>query len=162
MGEVFLRSANVFDSKQIAEIKNFYIENTDVIFTSEKAVVDNIALDIEKNKNRYIIAECDKEIIGYACLLDYRVGGYYITKEVSVYLKNGSVGLGVGHTLLEALILQSKLLGLSTLVAYINSTNTKSLSLFRRNGFENSGELKNVATKFGKYLDVSILQLQLK
>ncbi len=79
-----------------------------------------------------------------------------------MYLKNGAVGLGVGHTLLEALIVQSKLLGLSTLVAYINSTNKKSLSLFARNGFETCGELKNVATKFGKYLDVSILQLQLK
>ncbi len=162
MGEVFLRGANVFDSKQLAEIKNYYIENTDVIFTSEKALCENIALDIEKNHNRYIIAECDKEIIGYACLLDYRVGGYYITKEVSVYLKQGAVGLGVGHTLLEALIVRGKLLGLTTLVAYINSTNTKSLSLFKRNGFEKAGELKNVATKFGKYLDVSILQLQLK
>ncbi len=162
MAEVFLRSANVFDSKAITEIKNYYIENTDVIFTSEKVLVENIAVDIEKNRNRYIIAECDKEIIGYACLLDYRVGGYYITKEVSVYLKGNSVGLGVGHSLLEALIVQSKLLGLTTLVAYINSNNTKSLSLFRRNEFEMCGELKNVAIKEGKYLDVSILQLQLK
>ncbi len=54
MGEVYLRSANVFDSKQIAEIKNHYIENTDVIFTSEKAVAENIAMDIEKNPKRYI------------------------------------------------------------------------------------------------------------
>lgn len=162
MGKVYLRSANVFDCTSIAEIKNYYITNTDVIFTTEKVHHDNIALDIDINRNRYIIAECDGEVIGYACLNDYRSGGYYVTKEVSVYLKQGSVGLGVGHALLEALIVQAKLLGLSTLVAYVNNTNKKSLTLFRRNGFEECGELKNVAFKDGKYLNVSILQLQLK
>ncbi len=162
MGEVYLRPATVFDANSIANIKNYYIENTDVIFTNEKVVSEVIASDIDNNKNKYIVAECDGNVIGYACLLDYRSGGYYITKEVSVYVQQGSFRMGVGNSLLEALIDQSKLLGLSSLVAYINTTNKKSLSLFTRNGFENCGELTNVAFKDKEYLNVTILQLNLK
>ncbi len=162
MAQVYLRPATVFDGNAIADIKNYYIENTDVIFTNEKVLGDVIAKDINDNKNKYLVAEHDSEVIGYACLLDYRSGGYYITKEVSVYVRQGSFKMGVGSSLLEALIDKSKLLGLSTLVAYISSSNAKSLSLFSRSGFENCGELTNVAFKDGKYLYVSILQLNLK
>ncbi len=162
MGEVYLRAATVFDANAIANIKNYYIENTDVIFTNERVVSEVIARDIDVNKNKYIVAECDGKVIGYACLLDYRVGGYYITKEVSVYVQQGSFRMGVGNSLLEALIDKSKLKGLSSLVAYINTTNTKSLSLFERNGFRKCGELVDVAFKDNKYLNVTILQLNLK
>lgn len=162
MSKVYLRVANVFDSNAIVDIKNYYIKETNVIFTNEEVTQDDIAREINLNKNRYIVAECDGTIIGYTCLHDYKFGGYYITKEVSVYLKQGNIGIGIGHSLLEAIITQGKLLGLTTLVAYISSDNDKSLTLFRRNGFEVSGELKNVAIKNNAYLDVTIFQLQLK
>ncbi len=162
MAEVYLRVANVFDAGAIADIKNYYIENTDIIFTSEKVTNEKIAFEIDRKDISYVVAESNGAIIGYASLSDYRSGGYYISKEVSVYLDQSSIGVGVGHALLEAIITQGKLLGLSTLVAYINKKNTKSLTLFKRNGFEECGSLHNVAYKYDHYLDVSILQIQLK
>lgn len=162
MREVFLRNANIFDAITIADIKNYHITKTDVIFANTIVYSSDIAKDIEENKNNYIVAECEKEVVGYACLMDYRGGGYFITKEVSIHIKEGFVGLGVGNFLVEAIITKGKLLGLSTLVSYINSINSKNISLFKKNGFEVKGELQNVATKNNNYVNVSILQVQLK
>ncbi len=162
MDEVLIRPATEADSDIITSIKNYYIENTDVIFTNEKVVSEVIAKDIDTNKNKYIVAEYKGNVVGYACLLDYRVGGYYITKEVSLYVQQGSFRLGIGSSLLTHLIEHSKKLNLCNLVAYISSSNTKSLSLFEKQGFKNCGELENIAIKNGAYLTVSILQLALR
>lgn len=162
MIEVYLRVANVFDASAIVDIKNYYIENTDIIYTSEKIKTEKIAFEIDRKDISYVVAEANGKIIGYASLSDYRSGGYYISKEVSIYLNQDSIGVGVGHELLEAIIIKAKLLGLSSLVAYINENNKKSLTLFKRNGFEDCGTLRNVAYKFDNYLNTTILQLQLK
>ncbi len=161
MSEIKIRPAIVSDSEIITNIKNYYIENTDVIFTNEKVVSEIIAKDIADNQSKYIVAEHEGKVIGYACLLDYRMGGYYITKEVSLYVQQGLFRMGIGGSLLKALIEHSKKLCLCNLVAYISSSNDKSISLFEKNGFTNKGELKNIAIKNGEYLTVSILQLEL-
>ncbi len=160
MSEIIIRPAVTQDSDAIEKIKNYYIENTDVVFTSEKAVSEVIAKDIYDNEDKYLVAERDGNVIGYACLLDFRVGGYYITKEVSLYVQQGLFGMGIGGSLLQGLIVLSKKRNLCNLVAFISSSNDKSMKLFEKNGFINSGELKNIAIKNEEYQTVSILQLE--
>ncbi len=162
INKIIIRPAKSSDGDCIAKIKNYYIENTDVIFTNEKVITEVIEKDIKDNANKYIVAESDGIVLGYACLLDYRSGGYYITKEVSLYVGQGNFRMGLGNKLLTALIEQSKNIELSNLVAYISSSNIQSLSLFEKHGFTNCGELKNIAIKNNEDLTVSILQLDLR
>lgn len=162
MAEVYLRVANVFDAGAIAKIKNYYIENTNIIYTDEKISNDKVAFQIDRKDISYIVAEVDGEVIGYASLSDYRGGGYHITKEVSVYLNQKSLGVGIGNKLLEAIVIQGKLLGLSTLVAFINENNKRSINMFKRNNFRDCGTFYNVGYKNNTYLNTIMLQLQLK
>jgi phosphinothricin acetyltransferase len=59
---------------------------------------------------------------------------------------------------LGALIEEGEKAGLHTILARIAEGNETSLALFKSEGFETVGVMKEVGRKFGKLLDVHLLQ----
>jgi phosphinothricin acetyltransferase len=100
--------------------------------------------------------------MGYASFGDWRAwDGYRHTVEHSVYVRRDSRGGGVGKTLLIALIEQARAIGKHVMVAGIESGNHASVQLHINLGFEMVGRMSEVGAKFGKWLDLTFLQLKL-
>jgi len=105
----------------------------------------------------------DGQVIGYAYAGAFRERpAYNCTVEDSIYLAPEAVGHGVGRALLAELISQCTQSGYSQMLAVIgDSGNLASIGLHRAMGFEDVGVLRDVGHKFGRYLDVVILQKSL-
>ncbi len=108
----------------------------------------------------WLVAECEGRPLGYAYAAQFRDREAYAeTCEVSVYVAHGMQGRGVGRALMQALLPAARAAGFREMVALVgDSANAASLALHRALGFRETGRLIAVGRKFGRPLDVVILQ----
>jgi L-amino acid N-acyltransferase len=107
-----------------------------------------------------LAAEVDARVQGWASLSPWSDrAAYDRSVETSVYVAEEHRGRGMGKSLLEALIDAGRRLGHHALLARISADNLASIRLHERSGFVEVGMLKEVGFKFGRMLDVSIMEL---
>lgn len=108
----------------------------------------------------YLVARLDGRVVGYAYAGAYRARpAYRHTVENSVYVASDCRGAGVGKALMRELIAQCEDRRFRQMVAVVgDSANTGSLALHRAVGFEQVGVLRHVGHKFGRWLDVVLMQ----
>jgi len=111
----------------------------------------------------YLVAEDDNGIAGYAYAGLFRTrSAYRFTVEDSVYVAADRQGRGVGRQLLTALIDICRAAGVREILAVIgDSGNAGSIALHASQGFRLVGTLERVGLKFGRWLDVVIMQCSL-
>lgn len=99
-------------------------------------------------------------VMGFAYATQFRDRAAYArTFEVSVYAAPTSTGRGIGTMLLGALLLSLHNDGVRQALALIgDSANAASIGLHRKLGFRDAGLLRNVGEKFGRSLDVVVMQ----
>jgi L-amino acid N-acyltransferase YncA len=98
----------------------------------------------------------------YASFGDWRAfDGYRHTVEHSVYVNKEMRGAGIGKILMLALIEKARQLGKHVMIAGIEANNEASIRMHKKLGFETVGYLPEVGTKFGKWLDLTFLQITL-
>jgi phosphinothricin acetyltransferase len=78
---------------------------------------------------------------------------------VSVYVRDGSAGSGIGSQLYAVLLEKLRSGGFHTVVAGISLPNEASIRLHDKFGFEPVARFREVGFKFGEWLDVSYYQL---
>lgn len=101
-------------------------------------------------------------VLGYASFGDWRAfDGYRFTVEHSVYVRGDQRGKGLGKLLMQTLIERARTLGKHVMVAAIEANNTGSVRLHASLGFAHVGHMKEVGTKFGAWLDLAFMQLNL-
>ncbi|HWV40594.1 GNAT family N-acetyltransferase [Pseudorhodoplanes sp.] len=99
---------------------------------------------------------------GYGSFGQFRpFEGYRHTVEHSVYVLDEAQGKGFGRMLLQALIEEARRLGKRVMIGAIDASNYPSLALHETMGFEEAGRLPGVGEKFGKRLDLVLVQLNL-
>jgi L-amino acid N-acyltransferase len=109
-----------------------------------------------------VVAESDGEIVGFAALSPYRSRpAYSTTVEDSVYVRGDQRGTGVGRALLAELVEVAAARGFHTMMARIVGGHDASIGLHRSLGFELVGVEKEVGRKFGRWLDVALMQRML-
>jgi L-amino acid N-acyltransferase len=102
------------------------------------------------------------EIAGYATYAPWRAKyGYRNTVEDSVYIAGPYQGRGIGRALLVELIERARGAGHHVMLADIESGNAASIGLHESLGFVEVGRLREIGTKFDRWLDLTILQLNL-
>jgi phosphinothricin acetyltransferase len=107
-----------------------------------------------------LVAEEGGYVTGWASLSPWSDRpAYDRSVEVSVYVAEEHRGKGYGKLLLQALIDAARSRGHHALLARISADNTVSILLHRKLGFTEVGLLKEVGHKFGRMLDVSIMEL---
>ncbi len=105
-----------------------------------------------------LVAEADG-VLGYGSFGDFRpFEGYRGTVEHSIYVDKGSRGNGAGRMLMEALIEEARRMGKRNMVGAIDSENLPSLKLHEKFGFVETGRMPGVGEKFGKALDLVLMQ----
>lgn len=111
----------------------------------------------------WLVAEREGRVLGYAYANYFRPRlAYRFCLEDSIYLHPDARGQGVGRLLLAELIARCEDAGARQLLAVIgDSENKGSIGLHTALGFEHTGLLKSSGWKFGRWLDVVLMQRQL-
>jgi len=103
-----------------------------------------------------------RTLLGFGSLSPYRARPAYATSvENSVYVDADHRGAGVGRSILDELVRLARQHGFHTMIARIGGDNDPSIGLHRSCGFELVGTEREIGRKFGRWLDVAILQLML-
>jgi L-amino acid N-acyltransferase YncA len=108
----------------------------------------------------YLVAEQSGHVVGYAYAGPYRARpAYRYAIENSVYVRAGCERRGIGRALLQALLAECEGGDFRQVVAVIgDSANAASIGLHRGLGFRMVGTLQAAGFKFGRWVDVVLMQ----
>jgi phosphinothricin acetyltransferase len=156
------RVANLDDSEAIRTIYNWEVLNSTVTFDLvPRTVEDQLAwMDEHSGAHPAVVAvDDDGTVCGFASLSPYRPRpAYRTTVEDSVYVDPAYQGRGVGRGLLTELVSVAESHGFHAVIGRIVGGHQASIRLHRACGFEEIGREKEVGRKFGKWLDVVLMQ----
>ncbi len=156
-----VRRAALPDLPAITAIYNDAILRTTATFDTEpKTESEQLAwFQAHDDRHPVFVAVLDGRIVGWVSLSRWSDRcAYSETAEVSAYVDASFRGRGVGRQLMEAIDKEAQGCGLHTLIARIVEGNEPSLRLCVSFGFERVGVMKEVGLKFGRRLDVIIMQ----
>lgn len=160
-----LRDATVEDLPGIMDIYNDAVLNTTAIWNEIVVDLDNRKEWFKARKDRgfpVIVAVMDGQVTGYASYGDWRAfDGYRHTREHSIYVHKNARGLGLGKQLMQALIDHARSNDVHVLIGAIESENLASIRLHEAMGFRIAGRFSEVGTKFGRWLDLTCMELKL-
>lgn len=163
-----VRPGTYDDAEAVRGIRNDAVESTTAIWTSLTHTAEEAAAWWAGHVDRgaaYVAEDVTDEgpvVLGYACWAQWRAKeGYRYTVEDSVYVRPSAAGKGVGRRLLTALVEGAREAGMHVMLADIESGNAASIALHQRLGFETVGTLREIGTKFDRWLDLTILRLEL-
>ena len=107
-----------------------------------------------------VVAEAgDGTVVGFGSLSPYRSRpAYSTTVEDSVYVHHDHRGSGVGKLVLAELVRLAEVHGFHAVMARIVGGHEASITVHRGCGFELVGIEREVGRKFGKWLDVALMQ----
>lgn len=157
-----IRQVKIEDAAQVAEIYNYYIQNTHHTFETEPLGVDEMQKRIGEitEKYPYLVAEEDGEIIGYACAARFRLRqAYEYSVEVSIYVKNAAKQKGVGTRLYETLFAELAETDVHIIVAGISLPNDVSVRFHEKFGFTKVARFREIGYKLGRWIDVGYWQM---
>jgi phosphinothricin acetyltransferase len=99
------------------------------------------------------------EVLGFGSLTPYRSRpAYATTVEDSVYVRRDVQGRGIGGAILSELLSLGTSHGFHALMARIVDGHEASIRLHRACGFQLVGVEREVGRKFGRWLDVVVMQ----
>lgn len=108
----------------------------------------------------WLVVERAGQVLGYAYANHFRPRrAYRFCLEDSIYLDEAARGHGVGRVLLAELLAQCEARGARQMLAVIGDTaNAGSVGVHRACGFEDVGVFAAAGWKFGRWLDVVLMQ----
>jgi len=156
-----IRRAKLKDLDEITEIYNEAILKTVATFDTEIKSLEEQKIWFKDHgpKNPIIVAEHEGIIVGWASLSKWSDRcAYSDTAEISLYVKEKYQSKGIGKKLMESIIKDGKNAGIHSVIARITEGNKVSVHLHESAGFKRIGVMKEVGIKFGKRLDVYLME----
>ena len=156
-----VRSATVEDAPAILEIYNHEVLTSTVTFDLVPRTLAEQELWITDRSGAHVVlvVEDGGEVLGFGALSQYRErAGYATTVEDSVYVHEDHRGKGVGRILLAELVERATAHGFHALMAKVVGDHQASINLHAAAGFEVVGHEREVGRKFGRWLDVVLLE----
>jgi len=151
---------------EILAILNEAIENSTALYDYRPrtmAMMDSWFA--AKESGRYpVVGAVDEQnrLLGFASYGPFRNWpAYKYSVEHSVYVDKDCRGRGIGTRLLGAIIERARQQQYHNVIGGIDATNTVSIALHKRFGFEFCGRIRHAGFKFGRWLDLDFYQLLL-
>ena len=160
-----IRMAYQSDLPNILYIINHAIETSTSDYRYDTINITDLHCWYEKrtkNHEPVFVAVMNNLVVGYATYSQFRERiGFQYSVEHSIYCHHDYQGKGIGRLLMNALIIHAKEQKIHTMVACIDNDNTNSIAFHKKLGFQQAGQMKEVGYKFGRYLDMTLMQLML-
>jgi len=161
-----IRYAQSADLAAILDIYNDAILNTTSVYDYRPHTLEDRRSWYEKKASDgypVLVYEENNRVIGFASYGPFRTWpAYKYTIEHSVYVHKNHRGKGVGVTLMKELIKAANSKGYATMVAAIDAANDVSKIMHKKLGFSECGTIKKAGYKFGKWLDLTFYQYELR
>jgi len=156
------RLGTLDDSEAIRAIYNREVVGSTVTFDLVARTREDqlIWMDEHSGAHPVVVAVGDAgEVCGFGSLSPYRPRpAYRTTVEDSVYVDPAYQGRGVGKGLLGELVVLAQAHGFHAVIGRIVGGHDTSIALHLSCGFEQIGVEKEVGRKFGRWLDVVLMQ----
>lgn len=158
-----IRPARMEDAAALAAIYAPAVLHGTASFELEPPSAAEMATRLMRVKSRgwpWLVHVTMGQVDGYAYASQFRDRpAYRHCGETSVYVAPDAQRTGIGHALLMALISGAQRAGFRELIAVIgDSGNDASIALHRSCGFRPAGLLAGVGEKFGRRLDIVMMQ----
>lgn len=164
--ELLIRPSTVADVPAITEVYAWNVAHGTGTFeldAPDRAEMTRRRDDVLSKQLPWLVAEKSGAVVGYAYANHFRPRpAYRFCVEDSIYLAEGAQGQGLGRWLLAELLARCEAAGARQMLAVIgDAANHASIGVHRAAGFEHTGLLRAAGWKFGRWLDVVVMQKQL-
>lgn len=160
-----IRHAGPEDASAIAAIWNPLIRDSAITFTSAERSGAEIAAMMAERRGRglpWLVAETENGLAGFATFAPFRNGpGYARTMEHTIVLAEAATRRGLGARLLAGLVEAARPLEVHSLVAGISAENPRALAFHAAQGFREAGRVTQAGFKFGRWIDLVLMQRML-
>ena len=159
--EIRIREAGPEDAQTLLEIYRYYVDHTAVTYEYETPSLEAFQGRIRHVQEMfpYLVAEKDGEILGYAYAGAFHPRAAYAwNAEMTIYLKNGVQGKGLGtrmYTFLEEML---KAQGIVRTIGIITPPRTESeksmypsVAFHEKMGYSLMGRMEHCGYKFGQW-----------
>lgn len=157
-----IRPARSADAPAIAAIWNPVIRDTAITFNAqEKSDADIAAMIADRGAagHGFLLAEIGDEVVGFATYSQFRGGvGYARTMEHTVLLSPAAHGKGLGRALMVGIEDHARAGGAHSLYAGVSAENPAGRAFHAAIGFAEIAILPAVGYKFGRWMDLVLMQ----
>ena len=162
--ETTFRPLEAPDFEAVKSIYNYYVLNSTATFHTEPVTIAELQETIAVNHPlylAYIVEEAGKPV-GFFYLSAYKKRqAYNRSAEFTLYLAHDYTSKGIGQKILNFIEEKAQNIGLKNLLAVICAENTASISLFKKNQYDQCAHFKNIGEKFDRVLDIVIYQKEI-
>ena len=158
---VGVRLATLDDAEAVRAIYNREVTGSTVTFDLVPRSLDDQRAWLAAHAGAHpaVVAVSGDAVVGFGSLSPYRDRpAYSTTVEDSVYVDRELRGQGVGRLLLAELVRLAGLHGFHSVMGRIVGGHDASIAIHRACGFELVGVEREVGRKFGRWLDVVVMQ----
>ncbi len=165
VSEMIIREAVLEDMSGVLEIYNELIATSTAIYFDEPLPLQNrIDWFHQRQREGYpiFVAVDDSGVLGFSSFGDFNPRpGYRFTVENSINLRADQRGKGLATRLMQPLIERAQKLGKHVMLGLIDGDNAASIRLHQKLGFEQTAFMPQVGYKFGRWLNLVIMQRSL-
>jgi phosphinothricin acetyltransferase len=157
-----IRPAGQGDIARLMDFWNPQIRSTAMTFTTIEKTEAMLALEIAacaQECRAFLVIEAGEIVFGLATWFVFRKGpGYAHSAEHTIVLAPEAQGRGAGRALMAALEEHARAAGVHVLVAGVTGENTRGIAFHEALGFREVGRMAEVGLKFGRWMDLVLLQ----
>jgi len=159
-----VRLAGPGDAEGIRHIYNLEVTESTVTFDLvPRSLAEQLQwLEDHSGVHPAVVAVDGDEVLGFASLSPYRGRpAYSTTVEDSIYVARDHQRRGIGRVLLAEAVRLAAGHGFHAVMGRIVGGHEPSIALHRQCGFEQVGVEREIGRKFGKWLDVVLMEMLL-
>lgn len=157
-----IRNATADDAPGIAAIWNPVIRDTAITFNAaekSEAEVATLIRDRQQAGHAFLVADEDGDIAGFATYAQFRGGvGYARTMEHTILLSPKAQGAGLGRALMTAIEAHARAAGAISIFAGVSAENPAGQAFHAHMGYVQVAILQRVGFKFGRAMDLVLMQ----
>ncbi|MCX7692248.1 MAG: GNAT family N-acetyltransferase [Tepidimonas taiwanensis] len=166
MKTILIRPSRDADLPAIAQVYGHHVLHGTGTFETTPPSVEEMAArraDVLAKGLPWLVAEVDGQVQGFAYGNWFKPRpAYRYSVEDSIYLAPQATGRGLGRALLAELLAQLEGRGIRKVMAVIgDSANAASIGLHTALGFERVGVVRACGWKFGRWLDIVLMERSL-
>lgn len=160
-----LRKLQEKDLILVKEIYDYYTLHTTVVYFIQCVTIEELRTFIPIDNERYqsFVIETERgEACGFCYYSRFKSKeAFDISVELTIYLKPEFTGRGYGTQIIGQVEPYIRQGGFHNIMALISGENEASIRLFEQCGYECCANIREVAEKFGKKLDLKMYQKRL-